>query len=47
MLTGTAQRLKIVAQDLARFDAEYGNVLDDKTRGERTVRRLKLEQEDM
>ncbi|PNH02951.1 putative monogalactosyldiacylglycerol synthase, chloroplastic [Tetrabaena socialis] len=34
-------------QDLARFDSEYSSVLDEKGRGERTVRRLKLEQEDM
>ncbi|EFJ49167.1 hypothetical protein VOLCADRAFT_104371 [Volvox carteri f. nagariensis] len=34
-------------QDLARFDAEYTSVLDEKGRGERTVRRLKLEQEDI
>ncbi|GFR48486.1 hypothetical protein Agub_g10382, partial [Astrephomene gubernaculifera] len=33
--------------DLARFDAEYSSVLDEKGRGERTVRRLKLEQEDI
>ncbi|KAG2449892.1 hypothetical protein HYH02_005414 [Chlamydomonas schloesseri] len=34
-------------QDLARFDADFGNVLDEKGRGERTLRRLKLEQEDI
>ncbi|GLI64940.1 hypothetical protein VaNZ11_008341 [Volvox africanus] len=34
-------------QDLARFDSEYTSVLDEKGRGERTVRRLKLEQEDI
>ncbi|KAG2493509.1 hypothetical protein HYH03_008325 [Edaphochlamys debaryana] len=34
-------------QDLARFDSEFSSVLDEKGRGERTVRRLKLEQEDI
>ena len=33
--------------DLARFDAEYHSVADEAGRGERTVRRLKREQEDM
>lgn len=43
----TAHRLTKPPQDLARFDADFGNVLDEKGRGERTLRRLKLEQEDM
>lgn len=33
--------------DLARFDAEYSTVATEKDKGERTVRRLKQEQEDM